>query len=202
MRSVPNYKKGICRHGVAGTACPKNHPTPCKRYLKNGNKQGTGCTKGKECRFFHMPLCAASLKKGSCMDESCKKHHVAGTNRANSRPVCPDSEKKRVCLDKECTKRHLKGTRRSRKDDESENPSKSSFLEMNKMLETIRGDFERLIDMKLSRIMQPQMLNHPPVPPPQTWSSIAAGPPQGTWKWQPAATSTPQEMGAPRVHFA
>ena len=202
----PYYKKGTCRHGVAGTKCPKDHPTPCKRYLKNGNKQGTGCTKGKECKFFHMPICAASLKKGSCLEENCKKHHLAGTARANSRPVCPGSEKKRVCLDTNCEKRHLKGTRRASKEDAEAGQQNQNFLDVNKMVVSLKEEFERLIDSKLSKL-QPQLYNlkQPPAQPqPQMWSNVPTEPPQGMWKWQPMATSTSQEMGAPsrRVHFA
>ena len=211
--TCPYYKKGTCRHGVAGTKCPKDHPTPCKRYLKNGNKPGTGCTKGKECKFFHMPLCAGSLKKGSCLEEACKKHHLPGTTRANSRPVCPGSEKKRVCLDQNCEKRHLKGTRRASKDaEEANNTNNNDFLDVNQMVVSLKEEFERLIDSKLSKIMQPQSYNlkQPPAPPqPQMWGNVPTGPPQGTWKWlpetaawkwQPATTSTSQEMGAPSHH--
>ena len=57
-----------------------------------------------------MPLCDSSVKKGECLNDDCKKRHISGTRRTNSRPICPSSQSSKECFDSDCKLHHVKGT--------------------------------------------------------------------------------------------
>ena len=74
-RILPNQRTDICKkyiHGncpheltghrmVNGASCGKPHPRMCFRYRKYGTEEKRGCTKGKECDWFHPIICKSSL---------------------------------------------------------------------------------------------------------------------------------------------
>ena len=47
--------------------------------MRNGNKSGRGCKKGKEYKFFHPPICRNSLKTGMCLKKDFRYHHIKST---------------------------------------------------------------------------------------------------------------------------
>ena len=54
MRNIcPFYRRGICRYGVAGRLCPKDHPPACKKLTKHGKRSPNGCTLGRACDSLH-----------------------------------------------------------------------------------------------------------------------------------------------------
>ena len=74
------YKKGTCRHGASGKGCHFEHPKPCTKLMRHGNKGPNGCTLGKDkCGFFHPKMCPSSLQKGTCFNKECKLRHISGT---------------------------------------------------------------------------------------------------------------------------
>ncbi|KAK4329139.1 hypothetical protein Pmani_000490 [Petrolisthes manimaculis] len=73
------YKKGICRHGIAGKECIYSHPKPCRRLMEHGIKGKHGCKRDNKCRWFHPRLCYNSLMHHECFADSCRKFHVKGT---------------------------------------------------------------------------------------------------------------------------
>lgn len=96
-----DFKTSRCRHGISGkkvvdgNICPKLHPKPCRRFLKNGLGPG-GCKKGKKCRFFHPNMCRGSLHTRVCPNlGECPYMHLKPTFKqappeqpsANTRPV-------------------------------------------------------------------------------------------------------------------
>ena len=82
------YKNGSCKHGKAGTGCNYEHPKKCFAYIKFGNRKGKGCLKGRNCDFYHPPLCRESALKGQCSRDKCKFQHLQGTiRRANGEQV-------------------------------------------------------------------------------------------------------------------
>lgn len=77
----PFYRKGTCRYGLTGRNCPKDHPTPCRKLMKHGNRGPNGCTLGRACEKFHPKMCPTSLTKRQCLREDCKLRHITGTAR-------------------------------------------------------------------------------------------------------------------------
>ena len=76
------YKKGTCRYGASGKGCKFEHPKPCKKLMRHGNRGPHGCTLGKDkCTFFHPKMCQSSLQKGTCFNENCTLWHVSGIKR-------------------------------------------------------------------------------------------------------------------------
>ena len=62
-RICPFYRKGSCRHGQSGKECPDDHPRPCKKLLKHGNRGPAGCTMGSDkCSAFHPKMCPTLYK--------------------------------------------------------------------------------------------------------------------------------------------
>ena len=56
------YLKGECPHGrrgldeVEGEICSNLHPKKCFPWVRAGNNEQHGCTKGRDCEFYH-PSC-------------------------------------------------------------------------------------------------------------------------------------------------
>ena len=46
--------------------------------MQNGSKPRRGCSKGKDCEYYHPPLCKNGLRSGKCKKD-CKFHHIKGT---------------------------------------------------------------------------------------------------------------------------
>ena len=84
----PHYRKGTCRHGVAGRQCSKLHPKACKKLLAHGNRAPKGCTAGNQCEKYHPVMCQSSLRKRECFNADCKAVHIPGTKR-----VRPEKER-------------------------------------------------------------------------------------------------------------
>lgn len=78
------YRQGTCRHGIVGRNCPQEHPPPCKKLMKHGNRTPNGCTLGRECEYFHPKMCQSSLRKKECFNDDCKLKHITGTKRRPS----------------------------------------------------------------------------------------------------------------------
>ena len=75
------YRQGTCKHGLTGCNCPQEHPPPCRRLMKHGNRSPQGCTSGRACEYFHPKMCPTSLSKRECFKADCKLKHIMGTKR-------------------------------------------------------------------------------------------------------------------------
>lgn len=75
------YRQGTCKHGIAGRSCPHEHPPPCRKLMKHGNRGPKGCTSGSSCNYFHPKMCPTSMSKRECFKPDCKLKHIPGTKR-------------------------------------------------------------------------------------------------------------------------
>ena len=75
------YRQGTCKHGLTGRNCPQEHPPPCRRLMKHGNRSPQGCTSGRACEYFHPKMCPTSLSKRECFKADCKLKHIMGMKR-------------------------------------------------------------------------------------------------------------------------
>ena len=200
----PHFIKGTCRHGPAGTDCPKTHPRICWKFLSHGERPGRGCSYGTKCKFYHPPICQASLKKSECLDDTCRKRHLGGTRRTNSRPICPSSQQKLECFESECKLHHLKGTKRTTPRGVT-NPvtKKPDFLDMAQLVSTLKDEMMSAmmgaIDTKFSSMQTAP--SHAPTSvatsqpnPAQNWSQLFSQQrqPQAQQPAGPATTTTSQ----------
>ena len=93
--------KRECLHGLTGKrlingeACPHRHPPRCFRWCKHGKHKKLGCTRGKECNFFHPRLCQGSVLKRVCLDENCTLVHLKKTRRSDNAADNKDPWKKK-----------------------------------------------------------------------------------------------------------
>ena len=84
-----NYKKGNSPHGRLGLdevdeeQCRNLHPKKCFRWIKAGNHKDHGCTKGRDCEFYHPVLCKNSVRYRRCMNQTCTFTHLRFTKRHN-----------------------------------------------------------------------------------------------------------------------
>ena len=64
-----------CKHGIVGKTCSYTHPKTCSKWKNFGSGKG-GCSKGKDCKFFHQRLCN-SVKNGTQCNRgvACKYVH-------------------------------------------------------------------------------------------------------------------------------
>ena len=82
----PEYKKGICPHGISGktlvkgNACQLYHPKLCRNFSKFGADPVYGCNNA-DCKFFHPALCETSVKFRKCLKVDCTSTHLKGTIR-------------------------------------------------------------------------------------------------------------------------
>ena len=77
-----HYKRGKCRHGLAGTDCKYRHPKQCRKYMAHGDKdKKRGCTLGNKCENFHPRLCKNSIERRECLVPDCRFIHLKGTRR-------------------------------------------------------------------------------------------------------------------------
>ena len=97
------YRHGNCPHGMSGrkefegkSACIKQHPHRCYRYSKYGNDSKKGCTKGKECKYFHPLICRSSAKKHECLRENCTHIHLRFTKRKKERNSSSEPKEKKA----------------------------------------------------------------------------------------------------------
>ena len=88
MKNIcPLYIKRQCPHGLKGNKiengrkCAKNHPPRCRKYCGFGENRKLGCTKGRECKFFHPKLCRNSVLSHKCMNQDCTFVHLKRTIR-------------------------------------------------------------------------------------------------------------------------
>ena len=51
-----------------------SHPRICFAYL-NGVNQRNGCSKGKDCKYYHPKLCWSYNKSGKCSKKDCQFYH-------------------------------------------------------------------------------------------------------------------------------
>ena len=79
------YRRGICKYGLSGKNCNKDHPKPCSRLLTHGIKGELGCKQGWKCNMFHPTMCRNSLRYNKCFTVSCTYMHVKGTKRRDTR---------------------------------------------------------------------------------------------------------------------
>ena len=94
------YKKRECPHGLTGKrlvdckACPFRHPPRYFRWCQHGENSKRGCTRGKECKYFHPRLCQSSVAKRMCQREDCKYIHLKGTRRPKTADVRNRNDKR------------------------------------------------------------------------------------------------------------
>ena len=131
MRNIcPFYRRGICRYGVAGRLCPKDHPPACKKLTKHGNRGPNGCTLGRACDSFHPKMCPGSLSKRVCLKADCKLRHVTGTKRQKT-----DTP-----------------TNKSKKQETDSVSLHDHFLEAIRMM---RSDIMQELDQRLAHLLKP-----------------------------------------------
>ena len=64
-----------CKHGISGKNCAFTHPKVCSKWKNFGGGKG-GCKKGKDCKFFHLPLCNSAKRGTECNKrETCRYIH-------------------------------------------------------------------------------------------------------------------------------
>eukprot|EP00116_Pleurobrachia_bachei_P003390 sb/3463652/ len=66
---------------VGGKTCPKKHPILCRKFSSYGTIRQSGCAKGRECKYFHRPLCKSSERMHQCYNPDCRSHHLKNTRR-------------------------------------------------------------------------------------------------------------------------
>ena len=85
------YLKGECPHGrrgldeVEGEICSNLHPKKCFPWVRAGNNEQHGCTKGRDCEFYHPRLCNNSVRYRRCTNPHCTFVHLRFTKRYNNR---------------------------------------------------------------------------------------------------------------------
>ena len=47
--------------------------------MRSGSHKKRGCDHGKDCEYYHPPLCKTSIKSGICSKQECNFHHIKGT---------------------------------------------------------------------------------------------------------------------------
>ena len=147
-RVCKRYKKGICPHGLKGNKihdgkkCDYEHSKYCIKYCRNGNQQKLGCNKGANCNFFHPVLCKNSVKCKVCTNIECKFIHLKGTHRKKSESPRP---------------RHKTGAQTSTED---ENTAPEHFLQLQRLVETMRANFVNEI-ASIRSSLQPLLLQQP-----------------------------------------
>ena len=77
------YMRRECRHGKRGDGCDFEHPNMCFKFIQRGERPG-GCTKGKNCKYLHPPLCRGSKENRMvCTRLKCKFYHLKGVKIAS-----------------------------------------------------------------------------------------------------------------------
>ena len=114
------YKNGNCKHGLKGKECKYLHPKMCRKFTQHGSNKQRGCNLGKKCNDFHPKMCFDSLRKGECLNKSCRFAHVKGTKRD------PTIVKNTVTHDNKLL--------RDAKDVEIRNPVPNHFLETMRLM--------------------------------------------------------------------
>ena len=82
-----HLRRGHCKHGLSGKeevekgqgGCKFRHPYVCNNFVNHGTDAEKGCTKGRDCRFFHQLHCNKERVEGYCeshIQKKCQyKHH-------------------------------------------------------------------------------------------------------------------------------
>ena len=68
------YKNGTCKYGSRGDGCKRSHPRKCHQYLRFGSRGEKSCN-GKECAFYHPPLCRELEAGNACSRKKCRFFH-------------------------------------------------------------------------------------------------------------------------------
>ena len=76
-------------------ACSKQHPNRWYSYSKHGNDSKKGCTKGKECKYFHPFICQSSARQRECTRENCTHIHLRFTKRKKERNTPSEPKEKK-----------------------------------------------------------------------------------------------------------
>ena len=149
-----HYRKGTCKYGRKGTGCLYDHPKPCKKLMRHGNKAPRGCINGGRCSDYHPRMCAMSIKKGECFAPNCQYVHVKGTkrkketsNKTTTKPVYSNlNEKNQNHINKPKNQNHI-------------NDPNQDFLKVihNFKIEIINTMEERIISKLLSQQIHNQI---------------------------------------------
>ena len=133
------FRAGKCPHGfngmkeVDGETCQFGHPKKCIKFCRFGKDPDKGCTKGKECIYFHPTLCRNAFRKKQCADKDCTYVH-------------PKEAKK-----KEAEKKSTKGVSKKDAKSKEELSTKSKkgkqdpFLELRELVISMRTSFDEQI---------------------------------------------------------
>ncbi len=188
----PFYRKGTCRHGVSGRNCPNDHPRPCKKLLKHGNKEPHGCTLGRnKCEDFHPKMCPTSLTKGECYTPECKLRHVEGTKRIQQ--DAPKDSAEKAGKSKQNTAAH------------SETKPSTKPVDFLEALTLLKQEMLAEMDKKLAILQQNQPQSLPQV---SNYQLPHMANPASFWNLPPPPTAPmwnrgmmyPMVPGAPPVH--
>ena len=91
------YKRFNCPHGkdgkteIQGEPCKHLHPKKCFAWCKAGSDRRYGCTKDKDCPYFHPVICRNSIRYKRCLNPDCTYAHLKFTKRyrekTSERPI-------------------------------------------------------------------------------------------------------------------
>ena len=90
-RICEHYKRQNCPHGrdgkteIEGEPCKYLHPKKCFAWCRAGKHDRHGCTKDKDCPFYHPIICRNSMRYRRCTKSDCTFAHLKFTKRYYSR---------------------------------------------------------------------------------------------------------------------
>ena len=79
------FRTNRCKHGNNGHGCKFYHPPVCRKYREWGTDEQRGCSKEKDCKYFHVKICKSSGPDRKCKKAKCNLVHVK-SRKKNSTP--------------------------------------------------------------------------------------------------------------------
>ena len=79
------FRSNKCKFGNDGKQCRFYHPPVCRKYKEWGNDEKSGCNKGEECNYFHVKICKSGGSARKCKRSNCNLVHVR-VRKQNSPP--------------------------------------------------------------------------------------------------------------------
>ena len=166
MSICRDFRQGKCKHGITGkkqingSACKFSHPCKCMRFCKHGRDPSRGCNQSN-CDLFHPILCRYSVKRSSCLNESCTFVHLVGTKRKITRiPLLEDERPQATYSGRPSGAPQVKfsvGKSRSFQNfDNLDDPTPQSYAEATKFSGYLENDVLRTVMNRLREIQEQQ----------------------------------------------
>ena len=162
------YKKKACPHGrkgdklVNGVACSKNHPVACIRYVSHGtiSRARGGCSKGKDCQYYHPPICRSSEKKRECLDPDCDRIHLKHTRRKPAPAAVTEVKKEKAGTSSNDKTQKKADPKPSKKPNKNGNNKKTGLVDQDFLLTTMGtlrdGMMEELLGV-MTKLLKEEM---------------------------------------------